>query len=200
MLSQSIESTVAVLLMILSIIFNIANPLHLALKHQTDKPYDWTKVAPYPIDKIIWTVFISINTGFFVLKAALYYTGAADDWSIEKQTMLEVQSPLWVFLPLVLIPFAVGPLLIKTKRKMLKEYSKKINPFIILPLYLSLTILVLLVQIFSTSIAGLLYFGLAVYIYFMKSFNFKDKQFKALLITIQVLSTLMITLNYIVTI
>jgi len=69
----------------------------------------------------------------------------------------------------------------------------------VLPLYLSLTALVLLVQIFSTSIAGLLYFALAIYIYFMKSFNFKDTQFKILLIAVQVLSSIMITLNYLTT-
>jgi hypothetical protein len=70
----------------------------------------------------------------------------------------------------------------------------------VLPLYLSLTALVLLVQVFSTSIAGLIYFGLAIYIYFMKSFNFKDQQFKLLLFTVQTLSTVMITLNYLATI
>jgi hypothetical protein len=106
--------------MIISIIFNIANPLHLALKHHTDKPYDWTKVTPYQIDKIIWTIFIAVNAGFFVLKVALYYTGATEDWSPEEQALLEVQSPLWVFSPLVLILMAVGPLLLKPKSKMLK--------------------------------------------------------------------------------
>jgi hypothetical protein len=63
-----------------------------------------------------------------------------------------------------------------------------------------LTILVLLIQIFSISIAGLIYFAVAVYIYWMRSFNFKDWQFKALLVVVQIISTVMITLNYLTTV
>lgn len=90
--SQSIESTLAVLFMIISVIFNIASPLHLALKHHTDKPYDWTKVTPYQVDRIVWAIFIVLNVGFFLLKVVLYYTSATDEWSPELQAFMEVQS------------------------------------------------------------------------------------------------------------
>jgi hypothetical protein len=59
-------------------------------------------------------------------------------------------------------------------------------------------ILILLIQIFSVSLAGLVYFALIIYLFAMKEFNFKDGLFRAMLIFIQVFTTLMIMLSYLV--
>jgi hypothetical protein len=89
--------------------------------------------------------------------------------------------------------------MIKTKSKLLKEYKTKLNSFVALPLYLMLGSLILLNQIFSVSLAGLIYFGLAIYLFWMKSFNFRDIQFRVLLIAVQVLTSLMLALSYLAT-
>jgi hypothetical protein len=121
--SQSVQSTVAVLCMVLSVIFNIAAPARLASKSQEDRPYDWSKVLTYPIDKFIWGAFLLANLGFFVAKLILYYTNQAQGWGLPGQEMMEVQSALWVYLPLVLLPFAAGALLFVPRSRMLKEYK-----------------------------------------------------------------------------
>lgn len=56
----------------------------------------------------------------------------------------------------------------------------------------------MLIQVFSISITGLIYFSLAIYLYWMKGFNFKDTQFKILLGMVQILTTFIFTLNYLV--
>jgi len=81
----------------------------------------------------------------------------------------------------------------------LLNFKKKLNKFIPLPLYLSLGILILLIQIFSVSIAGLIYFCLIIYLFAMKTFNFKDNYFRCLLIFVQVLTTIMIILSFMAT-
>lgn len=60
--------------------------------------------------------------------------------------------------------------------------------------------LIILIQIFSVSLAGLLYFGLAIYLFWMKNFNFHDVEFKVLLIIVQTLTTIMVFFSYLTTI
>lgn len=199
-LSQSIFSVCAVAALILSLFVNIARPAHLTNKNPEDKVFDWNKVVLYPLDKIIWVVFIVINSAFFILKVAIYYSGTADAWAQDLKEMLEVQGAAYVFIPLVLFPFAVGTLFLKEKPKMLKDYGKKINPYIALPLYLMLGALIILNQIFSVSVAGLVYFFLAIYLFWMRSYNFKDPQFKVLLYLVQIMASIMITANCLATI
>ena len=91
-------------------------------------------------------------------------------------------------------------MLLTPKSKLLKEYGHKINPYISLPLYLTLTALIIMVQLFSISIAGLFYFFIALYIYWIKKFNFEDIHLRIVLIAVQVISSIVILLNYFVTI
>jgi len=111
---------------------------------------------------------------------------------------MEVQNPLYVFLPMLLIPFACGAFLIEPRERKLRNFRQKINSFLPLPLYLCLGILILLIQIFSVSIAGLVYFALIIYLFAMKNFNFQDAYFQFMLIFIQVFTTVMIILSYLV--
>ena len=198
--SQSLPSTLALLFLIISLILNIAAPASLSLKNLNDKPYDWTRVIPHQIDKVLWGVYVFVSTAFFIVKLGLYYSGITDDWDTSLQDMLEVQSALWLYLPIILIPLALAAMLRTPKSHLLKDYSPKVNPFASLPLYLTLTILIILIQVFSISISGLIYFFLALYIYWMKKFNFRDFQFKILLISVQILTTIVIVLSYFVTI
>jgi hypothetical protein len=46
----------------------------------------------------------------------------------------------------------------------------------------------ILIQIFSVSITGLIYFFSMIYLFWLKGFNFKDKSFKVLLIAVQTIN------------
>lgn len=69
-----------------------------------------------------------------------------------------------------------------------------------LPLYLMLGALMILNQIFTVSVVGLIYFILALYLFWLKNFNFKDIEGKILLYIIQVVTAVVILLNYMATI
>lgn len=130
----------------------------------------------------------------------IYETGTADNWDQTLQDLLEVQSRLQVFLPLLLLPFATFALFLNEKPKLLKDYSKKLSPNIALPLYLMLGTLMILNQIFTVSVVGLIYFILALYLFWLKSFNFKDIEAKILLYIIQVVTFVVILFNFMATI
>lgn len=110
-----------------------------------------------------------------------------------------MQTSQFVFVPIIITPFAVIAAFSHQSTKTLLDFKKKINNFLPLPLYLILTCLIILIQIFSVSIAGLIYFFLTLYLFWMKSFNFKDIFFKILLIFVQVQTTVILVLTYLVT-
>lgn len=110
-----------------------------------------------------------------------------------------MQTSQFVFVPIIITPFAVIAVFNHQSTKTLLDFKKKINNFLPLPLYLILTCLIILIQIFSVSIAGLIYFFLTLYLFWMKSFNFKDIFFKILLIFVQVQTTVILVLTYLVT-
>lgn len=60
--------------------------------------------------------------------------------------------------------------------------------------------LVLLNQIFSISVLGLIYFFVALFQFWLKKFNFKDIELKVLLYVLQTITILAIALNYLATI
>lgn len=86
--TQSLYSTVAVIFLMLSVVFNIVNPAHLANINEKDKVFEWTKVVLYPTDKVLWFVFIIINAAFFVIKTTLYYTNTSENWDPSLQAFL----------------------------------------------------------------------------------------------------------------
>lgn len=83
-------------------------------------PFEWTKVVQYPVDKVIWSVYILLNMGFFIAKAVYYYTGDSNSWTPMTKSMLEVQSVKQLYLPLLLNIFAAGTLLLTPRTKLLK--------------------------------------------------------------------------------
>jgi hypothetical protein len=110
-----------------------------------------------------------------------------------------VESLVAVFVPVLILPFSILAALTPPETLTLLAFQKKLNQFLPLPLYLILCLLILLIQIFSVSITGLLYFLITIYLFWMKSFNFRDRYFRALLILIQVMTTLTIFLTFLTT-
>jgi hypothetical protein len=104
-----------------------------------------------------------------------------------------------VFVPVIIIPFGVFAAFSPAEELTLQAFKKKIKPFTPLPLYLVLCSFLLLIQIFSVSVMGLIYFAIMLYLFWMKGFNFKDNSFKFLLIVIQVMTTLTIFLSFLAT-
>lgn len=79
------------------------------------------------------------------------------------------------------------------------EFKHKVNQLAALPLYLILCFLILLIQIFSVSITGLLYFFITIYLFWMPSFNFRDRYFKLLFILVQCMTSLTLFLTFLLT-
>jgi hypothetical protein len=72
---------------------------------------------------------------------------------------------LILYLPAIIIPFAGLSLLIKKKDKKIIEFKKKINKALIIPIYFVLGTLILLIEIFSISIAGLIFFAMIIFLF-----------------------------------
>lgn len=100
---------------------------------------------------------------------------------------------------MILIPFGIGAALTTPSTLSLASFKVKISQYAPLPLYLLLCLLIVLIQIFSVSITSLLYFFITVYIFWMKSFNFRDTYFKAMLILVQITTTITISLTFLTT-
>ncbi len=116
--------------------------------------------------------------------------------SDEEQDFLEVQSLVSVFVPMIIIPFSLFAAFTPPSVLTLLDFKKKLNPFLPLPLYLIQCLLILLIQIFSVSLMGLLYFFIMIYLFWMKSFSFTDRYFKPMLILVQFTTTLTIVLTF----
>lgn len=198
-LSQSLFSTISIIFMLVATILTIATPYHFNTRQTLVRSPEQQEVLPFPIYKIIWSVYIVVSLLSLILKVVIYFTDYSSGWSTNLQQFFEVQSLLYVFLPIILVPFAGVCILIEPRKLTLLHFKKKINKFLPLPLYLGLGILILLIQIFSVSIAGLVYFALIIYLFSLKSFNFNDGYFKCMLIFIQVFTTVMIIISYLVT-
>jgi len=52
------------------------------------------KVISYPVEKILWGVFIVVNLIILILKAVLYFGNDSGKWSNNLQEWLEIQSLL----------------------------------------------------------------------------------------------------------
>jgi hypothetical protein len=98
-----------------------------------------------------------------------------------------------------MIPFSIAAAFTPIEAVTLLSFKHKLSQLAPLPLYLILCLLIVLIQIFSVSITGLIYFFITLYFFWMKSFNFKDVFFKAMLILVQVMTTITISLTFLTT-
>ena len=188
-LSPSLFSTISVAFLLATLVVCMATPLNIYSSHATQSA----------LPNIIWTVFAAYKLISVGIKLALYLTSVREGLSTDMQAFLQLESLLWVLLPLVAVPFIAGGIWIRPVTRPLRSYSERINPLGALPLYLALTSLVVLVQIFSVSVTGLAYLCLMVYLLAMHSFNFRDGYFRALLVMLQCSSAAVITASVLVT-
>lgn len=88
-----------------------------------------------------------------------------------------------MFLPLLLLPFAAGSCIIRTKNRNTSDFHKKINNTTSIPIFLSLGILNILIQIFSLSVAGFCFFLCTLALYVQRKLKF-DNIWSEILVTI----------------
>lgn len=104
-----------------------------------------------------------------------------------------------MFLPLILLPFILGSLCIRTKTRKLSEFKKRINRSITIPVFLIMGLLLTLIEIFSISLAGLLFFLCLMSIYVQRKLDFNNIYSRMLVSTVQLFSFAFITGNFITT-
>lgn len=108
-----------------------------------------------------------------------------------------MQGLLNVFLPLLLLPFAVGSALIKTKSRDMSHFKHQVNSLIKIPIFLALGLLILLVEIFSISVAGLLFFVCIFILFIQRRIDFSSFLSWLLVLIVQILCLIFIIGNFI---
>ena len=156
-------------------------------------------VSSFHTEKILWACFSGLSIAFLATKCTFYFSGYSSGMSSAELQFFDVGSLEEVFLPVIIIPFSIFAAFQPKQTLTLHDFKSKIKAFTPLPLYLILWVLILLIQIFSVSITGLVYFCIALYLFWMKSFNFKDVYFRVLLVALQVLTTITIFSTYLIT-
>ena len=156
-------------------------------------------VSSFHTEKILWACFSGLSIAFLATKCTFYFSGYSSGMSSAELQFFDVGSLEEVFLPIIIIPFSIFAAFQPKQTLTLYDFKSKIKAFTPLPLYLILWVLILLIQIFSVSITGLVYFCIALYLFWMKSFNFKDVYFRVLLVVLQVLTTITIFSTYLIT-
>ena len=68
---------------------------------------------------------------------------------------LEVNNYVVAFVPVILIPLSIPLILIRDQNRKFVAFAKPIGQMLVLPIYFTLVILLMLIQIFNTSILGL---------------------------------------------
>jgi hypothetical protein len=197
-LSQSLFSTIALIFLIVSLTLTIAKPYSLAPQPPERVAARERRVSSGPVERIEWALFSCLNIAFLGAKVVIYF-GFSSDMTEEEQSFLDVQSLVTVFVPMIIIPFSFLAAFTPPSALTLLDFKKKLNPFLPLPLYLILCLLILLIQIFSVSLMGLLYFFIMLYLFWMKSFSFSDRYFRPMLILVQFTTTLTIFLTFLTT-
>lgn len=63
-----------------------------------------------------------------------------------------------MFLPLIMLPFAGGSMIIRTKNRKLIDFKIKLDDLISIPLFMIMGVLIIVIEICSISVAGFLFF------------------------------------------
>ena len=90
-------------------------------------------------------------------------------------------------------------MLVETTHKNGADFKSKINKAIVIPVFLIFGFLILLIQIFSISITGVVFFILMIILLAMDSVGFNKLSSRIYIIFIQVLTVLIIFANFITT-
>ena len=77
-----------------------------------------------------------------------------------------------MFLPLLLLPFAGGSMIIRTKNRSLFEFKDEINTLITIPIFLAMGVLIIIIEICSISLAGFLFFICVFGLFVQRKLNF----------------------------
>lgn len=104
-----------------------------------------------------------------------------------------------MFLPLVLLPFIGGSLIIRTKSRDLPHFRHQINKLITIPIFLFMGILILMMEIFSISIAGFLFFICMMVLFVQRKIDFDSFLSWLLVLIVQVLCLIFLAANFLAT-
>lgn len=104
-----------------------------------------------------------------------------------------------MFVPLIQIPFIAGSIIIRTQTRELSHFKNQINKLITVPIFLAMGILVLLIEIFSISIAGFLFFICILVLFVQRKIDFSSFFSWIFVLLVQILCLLFIVANFLAT-
>lgn len=104
-----------------------------------------------------------------------------------------------MFLPLLLLPFIGGSLIIRTKSRELNHFKHQVNKLVTIPIFLCMGILVLLIEIFSISMAGFSFFICMMILFVQRKIDFGNFLSWLLVVIVQVLCLVFLATNFLAT-
>lgn len=143
--------------------------------------------------------FTLLNLAVFIWKLYICLSSSKDKYTPQEQEFYEIQNNLYSFLPLLLLPFSVGAILVKSKSRPISEFKSRFNHLLVIPIFLALGILIVLIQIFSISMIGLAFFLIALSLFFQRKIDFNSISSWVVVIIILVASSGAIIANFICT-
>jgi hypothetical protein len=64
------------------------------------------------MERKIWGIFTLINIGTLFFKVIILATNSQSQYTYDQKDFLEIQDTLHMFLPLIILPFSIGSILI----------------------------------------------------------------------------------------
>ena len=98
-----------------------------------------------------------------------------------------------------MLPFAVVASFVRTKSRDLSEFTSPVNKLTTVPIFLGMGSLILLIEIFSISISGFLFFICMLVLFVQRKIDYNNIMSWLIVITLQVLCLSFIVANFIAT-
>lgn len=104
-----------------------------------------------------------------------------------------------MFLPLFMLPFSAISIMIRTRSRDINEFKHQVNKLVTTPIFLSMGILILLIEIFSISISGFLFFINIMVLFVQRKIDFSSFVSWFNVLVVQIVCLLFFTANFLAT-